>query len=134
MSLPDGIGARARLHHVSLPVTDLGRARDFYEGVLGLRPAARPDFDFAGAWYDLGGAQLHLIVHPTARALRGSRAPDSRDAHFALRVPSYAAALARLAAAAWPCLEKPRSRTGWRQIFLTDPDGNVIELNAEASD
>lgn len=25
----------------------------------------------------------------------------------------------------------PESPTGWRQIYVVDPDGNVIELNAE---
>jgi catechol-2,3-dioxygenase len=29
------------------------------------------------------------------------------------------------------CVESPRNMTPWAQIYVTDPDGNVIELNAE---
>ena len=34
------------LHHVSVTVTDLARARQFYGDVLGLRELPRPPFDF----------------------------------------------------------------------------------------
>jgi catechol 2,3-dioxygenase-like lactoylglutathione lyase family enzyme len=51
------------LHHVSLPVTDLDRARTFYGDVLGLEEDPhRPNFDFKGAWYNLGDRKIHLIV------------------------------------------------------------------------
>src|SRR5207248_9080988 len=49
------------LDHASVRIADLARSRAFYEGLLGLRMAPRPDLGFPGAWYDLGGAQLHLI-------------------------------------------------------------------------
>ena len=34
------------IHHVSLSVSDLERARAFYKDVLGLREIPRPPFDF----------------------------------------------------------------------------------------
>jgi glyoxylase I family protein len=119
------------LHHVSLSVTDLARAKAFYGGVLGLREIERPAFDFPGAWYDLGNAQLHLIVHDSPRSLRGTTQVDSRDGHFALRIASFAEAVERLRAHGVTFVEKPRNATPWAQIHLTDPDGNGIELNAE---
>lgn len=61
------------LHHVTITVTDLNRARRFYAGVLSLEEIERPAFEFAGAWYRLGDQQLHLIVHPPTRTLRGPR-------------------------------------------------------------
>lgn len=119
-------------HHVSLAVTDLERARRFYRDVLGLAELARPAFDFAGAWFDLGeGRQLHLIVAEHPRALRGTTEIDSRDGHFALRVGDYDAAVAQLRARGVTFREKLDNATPWSQIFLTDPDGNGIELNAE---
>jgi glyoxylase I family protein len=118
-------------HHISLSVTDLERAKRFYGDALGLREIARPAFDFPGAWYDLGNAQLHLIVHDAPRSLRGTTNVDSRDGHFALRVSGYAAAVERLRAHGVSFLEKPRNATPWAQIHLTDPDGNGIELNVE---
>ena len=120
-----------RLHHVSLAVTDLARARHFYGEVLGLRELERPAFDFAGAWYDLGGAQLHLIVHDAPRSLRGTTEIDSRDGHFALRIRDWHATVGRLREYDVPFLERPDNATPWAQIHLTDPDGNGIELNLE---
>ncbi|WP_218244066.1 VOC family protein, partial [Pseudomonas sp. 2995-3] len=52
------------LHHVSISVTDLDKAKHFYSDVLGFQEIERPDFDFPGAWYSLGSQQLHLIVYP----------------------------------------------------------------------
>ncbi len=118
-------------HHVSLAVTDLARAKHFYGEVLGLKELPRPAFDFAGAWYDLGNAQLHLIVAGQPRALRGTTEIDSRDGHFALRVSSSGEAVERLRRHGIAFLERPENATPWAQIHLTDPDGNGIELNAE---
>ena len=119
------------LHHVSVSVTDLERAKRFYGDVLGLNEIPRPPFDFPGAWYQLGDRQLHLIVHTTPRSLRGTTDVDSRDGHFAVRVTDYEATLARLREHGVSVLDSPVNPTPWAQIYVTDPDGNVIELNVE---
>lgn len=119
------------LHHVSVAVTDLERAKRFYSEVLGLAELERPAFDFPGAWYGLGDRQLHLIVHSTPRTLRGTTAIDSRDGHFALRVRDHEATVAHLRSHGVPVKESRVNPTPWAQIHVTDPDGNVIELNAE---
>jgi glyoxylase I family protein len=120
------------LHHISVCVTDLPRAKHFYGAVLGLRERLRPDLGFPGAWYDIGTTQeLHLIVHAPSKTLRGSLEIDGRDGHFALRVASYDAVLARLRAHGIPLIESPHNATPWAQIYVTDPDGNVIEFNVE---
>ena len=122
------------LHHVSVAVTELGRARQFYGDILGLPEIPRPPFDFAGAWYRVGDRQLHLIGHPDTRTVRGTTEIDSRDGHYGLRVRSYRQAVEYLDARGVPHRDKPRNKTPWPQIYLTDPDGNVIELNAEGLD
>lgn len=122
------------LHHVSISVTDLERSKQFYGEVLGLNEIPRPEFDFPGAWYQLGDRQLHLIVHSDTRTLRGTTAIDSRDGHYAIRVRSYRRTLDHLAARGVPYRDKPHNLTSWPQIYVTDPDGNVIELNAERLD
>ena len=119
------------VQHVSVTVTDLARARRFYSEVLGLTEIQRPDFDFAGAWFGVGTQQIHLIVHPGARTLRGTTEISSRDGHVALRVRSYRETLEHLRAHAVPCLERPDNKTPWAQLYITDPDGNVVELNAD---
>lgn len=120
------------LHHVSLCVTDLERARHFYGAVVGLRELPRPDLGFPGAWYAVGDSQeLHLIVHPPSRTRRGTTEIDGRDGHFAMRVSSYPETLARLRDHQVPLIESPNNKTPWAQIYVTDPDGNVIEFNVE---
>ena len=118
------------LHHISINVTDLLRAKHFYGEVLGLEEIARPGFDFAGAWYRLGSSQLHLIVHDGARTLRHTQDVDSRDGHFALRVSGWTESLAHLRQLGVRAVEKFENRTDWAQVFITDPDGNIIELNS----
>jgi len=130
------------IHHVSLPVTDLARARSFYADVLELVETDRPAFDFPGAWYRVGDRHLHLIVgeHPT---FRSDTRIDSRDIHFAIRVSSYRGALQHLTAKGYRAdatdelrkvRENPTGKAGFPQIYILDPDRNVIEINAEQLD
>jgi glyoxylase I family protein len=122
------------LHHVSIPVIDLERAKRFYHAVLGLRELDRPPFDFRGAWYAVGDRQLHLIVHPETRTLRRTTSIDSRDGHFALRAQNYRDTVRHLQQHGVPCRERPENLTSWPQLFVADPDGNIIELNFATAD
>lgn len=130
------------LHHVSLPVTDVERSRRFYREVMGLSEIARPPFDFPGAWFALGtaGQQLHLIAGGTTPTLRGSKPVDSRDIHFAVRVENFAAAQRALEVLGYAVDAaddlmrmklNPKATAGFPQIYILDPDHNVIEINSE---
>jgi glyoxylase I family protein len=119
------------VHHVGIVVTDLAAAKAFYGELLGLRELLRPKFSFEGAWYALGDRQLHLIVHPPARTVRGTTEIDSRDGHFALRVTDYHQTLAYLKSRGVTVRESRQNVTPWSQLYVTDPDGNVIEFNVE---
>lgn len=131
------------IHHVALPVTDLERAARFYSGVLGLEELPRPPFSFPGKWYRAGSQQVHLIVHPRS-TFRDGKPLDSRDIHFALRVPSYRRALEYLRSLGYredvdgadpmKMQVTPDSVAGFPQIQICDPDRNVIEINAERLD
>jgi len=120
-----------QLHHVAVIVTDMEKATWFYSEVLGLKPLPRPAFPFPGAWYELGDRTLHLIVHPPARTMRGTRVIDPRDGHLAVRVTSFENTVARLKSFGVECLELPDNPTPWAQIYATDPDGNIIEFNVD---
>ena len=120
-----------QIHHVSLAVTDLEKSKKFYKNILCLEEMKRPDFDFPGAWFQMGTQQLHLIVYPGAETLRSTRELTSKEGHFAFRVASYDETLKWLKEKNVEVYENPTSRSGFAQIFVADPDGNLIELNTE---
>lgn len=112
--------------HISVLVSDLGRALEFYEGVLGLRRSdARPEMDFAGAWLGVGAQDIHLLVLPNPDPVEGRPEHGGRDRHVALAVASLEPVRAALDAAA---VRYTLSRSGRRALFCRDPDGNALEL------
>ena len=118
-------------HHISLTVSNIGRAKEFYSNILCLEELTRPPFDFEGAWYKIGDQQIHLIV---ADHLPLTKKIDSKRPHFALRVEDYEKTLEWLQASNIDFVENRYSKSGFAQIFCCDPDGNVIELHVDQTD
>jgi glyoxylase I family protein len=115
----------AGFHHAGFLVTDIDRAAEFYETVLGLQALPRPDLGFPGRWYDLrNGHQLHLM---SVAEMPGHADPPRHDRHIALNVPDTAAAEAQLQAMGL-AVSYGSGRAGAPQLFIRDPDGNTIEL------
>jgi len=121
-----------RAHHVSFAVRDLERSREFYEQVLGLAPIPRPELGLPGVWYGAGNVEVHLIATPAGADV--GRPPPGLSPlanHTAFAIDDYAATLAQLRARGIEVLE---SRPGvGPQLWIRDPDGNVIELCAGRS-
>jgi catechol 2,3-dioxygenase-like lactoylglutathione lyase family enzyme len=106
------------LNHASVRVGDLARSRAFYEGLLGLDTAPRPDLGFPGAWYALGESQLHLI-----QQTKVFDDIDPTDPHIALEVDDLGAVRQALDSRGIPYRD-----FGGAQLWILDPDGNVVEL------
>lgn len=118
------------IHHVSLIVSDIEVSKHFYGEVLGFEESPdRPNFDFSGAWYQVGTTQIHLIVYQGGKTLRGSTEIDSRDGHFAIRVHDMEKFITRMKKHGINFLNRPNNKTPWHQVYLSDPDGNIIEFN-----
>jgi catechol 2,3-dioxygenase-like lactoylglutathione lyase family enzyme len=117
------------LLHAGLLVSDLARAKVFYESVLGLKPCPnRPELPYPGEWYDLGGGQqLHLMALPNPDA--GSIRPEhgGRDRHIALALRKLEALKNRLDAAG---MKYRASKSGRAALFCRDPDMNTLEFVA----
>jgi glyoxylase I family protein len=109
--------------HTAILVTDLDRARRFYGELLGLKEKRRHNFNFPGAWYDLGDCELHLQV--AADPLVPAFQRPQRDSHVAFEIDDYDATRRSLVAAGISFRE---GTSGLLQIFARDPDGNLIEL------
>lgn len=112
--------------HASLLVSDLARARTFYENVLGLIPSpARPEMSFDGVWYEIGAQQIHLLALPNPDPVEGRPAHGGRDRHIALAVNDLAELKQVLDQAG---VVYTLSGSGRPALFCRDPDGNAIEL------
>ena len=132
------------LHHVSIPVRDLERSKEFYRKILGLTEIPRPDFPFGGAWFRTApGQELHLILQHTDATFRDGKPIDSGDHHFAIRVRSFRETLEFLRsngyrespdAGLMELRVSPRPITGYPQIYILDPDRHLIEINAATLD
>ncbi|MGA2836490.1 MAG: VOC family protein [Acidimicrobiales bacterium] len=109
----------ASIHHVSINVTDVDGAVDFYTDVLGGTVRTdRPDFGFGGAWIDLGSSQVHLLE---------ATVPPALGQHFALLVADLDAVVGELRDRGIAIADPTPVGPG-RQTFLADPAGNTVEL------
>ena len=118
------------LNHVSITVTDVAKAREFYTGVLGFKEIPRPAFDFPGIWYDLGsGLSLHIILNDQlVRPAIEREKITARYAHFALWTEDADATATQIEGLGLPCRDVVSGPTGLRQVFVKDPDGNMVEF------
>jgi catechol 2,3-dioxygenase-like lactoylglutathione lyase family enzyme len=119
------------VHHISFAVRDLARSQHFYEEILGLELIERPDLGLPGVWYRAGNAEVHLIATPEGVAV-GSAPPSLTPLanHQAFAVDDYAKTLDFLEARE---VEVLRTTPEAGQLWIRDPDGNVIELIARHS-
>ena len=114
------------LHHVSIIVSDTGRALKFYQDVLGLAVnAGRPELGYPGAWLDIGEQQIHLLELSNPDPVTGRPEHGGRDRHIALLVSSLDEIKNRLKK---DDIAFTLSKSGRRALFCRDPDGNGIEL------
>jgi catechol 2,3-dioxygenase-like lactoylglutathione lyase family enzyme/uncharacterized protein YunC (DUF1805 family) len=121
------------IDHVTIVVKDLERSRRFYVDVLGMREVPRPAFSFGGLWFQAGATQIHLILEHASSGPAGNLLPEhqrtSRTHHTAFLVEDAEVVVPLLQAQNVPIVSgvKPRP-DGFLQVFVTDPDGHVIEL------
>ena len=126
MSSNAAMPADATIGTVRLTVSDVARARAFYEQTIGLQSSELDDGTLALFAGD-GDALIELHGDPSAPKL-DPRAPGLY--HLAILVPSrsdLAFALARLAESRWP-LGGASDHLVSEALYLSDPDGNGIEI------
>ena len=123
------IEAGVDIGHVHLKVADLDRSLDFYCGVLGFELQQRIGDD--AAFVSAGGYHHHIGLNTWHS--RGASPPPPRTTglfHLAIRYPtrrSLADAVRRLAEAGVP-ISGASDHGVSEAIYLSDPDGNGIEL------
>jgi len=115
-----------RGHHVSFAVRDLAASRRFYGELLGFGEIPRPELGVPGTWYRVGDTEVHLIQTP-AGVETGAPPPKLSPLanHAAFQIDDYEAAVSALRARGLEVLE---TSGAMGQLWVRDPDGNVIEL------
>jgi catechol 2,3-dioxygenase len=127
---------QARIGHVHLRVSDLARATAFYRDVLGLRVVVYgPDRGFDGGAFLAIGDSEHSVALNTWHSEGGTPPPTGHTGlhHFAIVLPDRDAlgrAVARLYDHEYP-IDAAEDHGGTVAVYLTDPDGNGIELAYE---
>lgn len=106
------------------PVTDLRRARQFYEGLLGLKEARFfGEGDKGFVEYDLGSSTLGI----------GNGAPDWKPSpgggSVALEVEDFDAAIAQLKANDCAFRLEPLETPVCHMAIVSDPDGNSVMIH-----
>lgn len=106
-------------------VSDMKKARAFYEGVLNLKPNS--DFDGSGNpnWveYGIGSGTLGIGCAP------GIFEPSTEGASAALEVDDFDEALAMLKTKNVPIVMGPHEFPPCHMVVIADPDGNRITLH-----
>jgi catechol 2,3-dioxygenase-like lactoylglutathione lyase family enzyme len=120
------------LDHYNLRTHKYEETVRFYGDVLGLENGPRPNFVFPGAWmYSEGRPVVHLV---DLRSTDEAQKPDSGVVHHVAFVSrGFKAMKDHLAGKGvdFRTVEVPGNEI-W-QIFITDPNGVVVELNYDAA-
>jgi catechol 2,3-dioxygenase-like lactoylglutathione lyase family enzyme len=120
------------LDHFNIRTRKLGETVRFYEDVLELKKGDRPNFSFPGAWmYSEGKPVVHLVdISQTSEQQK----PDSGVVHHvAFASNGFAGMKARLTSQGLPFDVREVPGVDVWQIFVTDPNGVLIELNYETA-
>lgn len=120
------------LDHFNIRTRKLAETVRFYEEILGLTKGARPDFAFPGAWlYSEGKPVVHLVdISPTSEPQK----PDSGVVHhIAFASRDFSAMKQRLESKGFAFRTREVAGGALWQIFVSDPNGVMIELNYDAA-
>ena len=121
---------QVQINHIAIAVTDLEESEHFYREIIGLKQIPEPFGLGMHAWFDIGGAELHIISAAEER-----KKHDIHN-HICFSVSNMDLFIERITShgiefSDWN--QNPGEITvrpdGVQQIYFTDPDGYWIEVN-----
>jgi catechol 2,3-dioxygenase-like lactoylglutathione lyase family enzyme len=128
----------AGFNHLAREVLDLEKSKKFYVDILGFYLIPRPPFEAKGYWLYGNNIMIHLVqteMPEARRQLKISRIQHVTASlpiadHLAFLTTDFSAVIEVLNAEnVWYKYFEQPDLTGIQQIFLFDPDGNVIEIS-----
>ncbi len=106
------------------PVTDMARARQFYEEVLGLRKARREAHEFEWVEYDLDGGTFALT-----NLTEGGAPSADAGGSIAFEVENVDETIEQLRAKSVRVKLEPLSTPVCRLAVILDSEGNALTLH-----
>lgn len=109
--------------NVTVPANAEAAAKAFYGTVLGLKEVPKPagTRQNVGAWFELGGVQLHLSVEEDVTNA-------ASDRHVCFVAADVAVAERHLRDSGTEIISDPRPIAGVKRFYVRDPGGNLIEI------
>jgi predicted enzyme related to lactoylglutathione lyase len=108
---------------ICYPVTDIKRARSFYEGTLGLTRQAQPDDD-EKIWfeYEIGPHTFSIGSHESFK-------PSNDGPTLALEMENFEEAISHLKSREVKFQMDPIETPVCRMAIIQDPDGNKLLIH-----
>lgn len=109
----------------SYPVTDIARARAFYEGILGLKVTHETNNGEAGGhWieYDIGAGTLGIGKYPGWE-------PSNQGCTVGLEVADFEASVQAVQSAGVTITMGPMETPVCHMLMIQDPDGNPLIIH-----
>jgi len=107
---------------VATPVTDIPRARSFYEGVLGLHVS---DEMMGGQWVEYSIGDNTLAIANVGEQWN----PSDQGTGAALEVENFEAAITELKTQGVPFAAEPFETPCCHMAVVQDPDGNKLFIH-----
>ncbi len=111
-----------KLGFVAIPVTDVKRARAFYEGVLGLQTAGEM---MDGKWLEYAAGEDTIAL----ASLETDWVPSDQGTAAALEVEDFSDAINKLKVAVIRFAAEPFETPCCHMAVVQDPDGNKIIIH-----
>ena len=118
------------LRHLALRVTDMAKARGFYEGLLGMTVVWEPDNENVYLTSGCDNLALHRMPEPERAGFDSQKGQAMDHFGFIADSPEAVQVFARRMEKAGVRIVKPfkRHRDGSSSFYMADPDGNVIQI------
>ncbi len=118
--------------HIGITVKDLVKSTGFYTKVLDFEEGKKFEYPERGLiiqFLNAGGVQLELFGHSGEVSEAEKKPLQAGVAHIALEVENLNETYEKLKARGIKFEREPRvAMMGQKIVFLTDPDGNRLEL------
>jgi catechol 2,3-dioxygenase-like lactoylglutathione lyase family enzyme len=135
----------SHIEHYLIAADDMGRTRDWYCTVLGMKEGWHPDFGFPVYWLYLDGRDVVHVSQSAKRAGEAQRAYLGRTSqdtgtgtgaidHIAFRATGLEAMTAHLRRHGVEFYERRANGQALYQLFMLDPNGIKVELNFDAAE